>query len=180
VGLLPFARIDSRAAKIDSRAAKIDRFTDARLLPSISLRYKSIMRILGLDLGERRVGVAVSDPDGRMASPLLQFEPKNREAILTTVARLVDEQAAGRVVVGMPFLPDGSVGQQARRAEGVVTALRQRLTVPVATWDERYSTAEADRAMLDAGLTSDSRKRRRDKVAATLILQAYLDAGAPL
>jgi putative Holliday junction resolvase len=138
------------------------------------------MRILGLDLGERRVGVAISDPDGRLASPLLQFEPKSREALVATVVRLVDDQEAGRVVVGMPFLPDGSVGQQARRTEGVVEILRQRLAVPVATWDERYSTAEADRAMLDAGLTSDARKRRRDKVAAMLILQAYLDAGSPL
>jgi putative holliday junction resolvase len=138
------------------------------------------MRILCLDLGERRVGVAISDPDGIMASPLMQFEPGNRADLVATVARLVEEQGAGRVVVGMPLLLDGKPGQQARRTQGAVDALRQGVGVPVTTWDERFSTAEADQAMRQAGLTPDARKRRRDKVAATLILQAYLDAGAPL
>jgi len=138
------------------------------------------MRILGLDLGERRVGVAVSDPDGIMASPLVQIEPKSRADLVATVARLVEEQGAGRVVVGMPILLDGKVGAQARRTEGAVRALRDALAVPVTTWDERFSTAEADLAMREAGLTPAERKARRDKVAATLILQAYLDAGSPL
>jgi putative holliday junction resolvase len=138
------------------------------------------MRILALDLGERRVGVAVCDPDGIMASPLLQFEPRRRVDLVETVARLVEEQGAGRVVVGMPILLDGQEGFQARRTLGTVEALRARLTVPVVTWDERFSTFEAEGAMRGAGLSAAARKSRRDKVAATMILKAYLDAGAPL
>jgi len=138
------------------------------------------MRILGLDLGERRVGVAVSDPGGIMASPLLQFQPKGRRDLVATVARLVEEQGAQRVVVGMPLLADGRHGEQARRTDAVVEALRAVLAVPVAVWDERFSTAEAEAALRAADLSPKRRKERRDKVAATLILQAYLDAGAPL
>jgi putative Holliday junction resolvase len=138
------------------------------------------MRILGLDLGERRVGVAVSDPGGIMASPLLQFQPKGRRDLVATVARLVEEQGAQRVVVGMPLLADGTHGAQARRTDAVVEALQAVLAVPVAVWDERFSTAEAEAALRAADLSPKRRKERRDKVAATLILQAYLDAGAPL
>jgi putative Holliday junction resolvase len=138
------------------------------------------MKILGLDLGERRVGVAVSDPGGIMAHPLAQIQPQNRRDLVQRVASLVREQGAGRVVVGMPYLSDGTRGQQARRTQGAVEALRAALPVPVAVWDERFSTEEADEAMRQAGLTPRRRKARRDKVAAALILQAYLDAGAPL
>ena len=135
------------------------------------------MRTLGLDLGQRRVGVAVSDPDGTIAHPLLQFEPRGRRDLVATVARLVAEQEAGRVVVGMPLLLDGTQGEQARRTEAVVAALEAALDVPVTTWDERFSTAQADAAMREAGLGPGQRRSRRDKVAATLILQSYLDAG---
>ncbi|MCX5673304.1 MAG: Holliday junction resolvase RuvX [Planctomycetota bacterium] len=138
------------------------------------------MRILGLDLGERRVGVAISDPGGIMASPLLQFQPKGRSDLVATVARLAREQGAERVVVGMPLLPDGTRGEQARRTEAVVHALRAALPVPVAVWDERYSTSDAEEAMRHANLPPKRRQERRDKVAAALILQAYLEAGAPL
>jgi putative Holliday junction resolvase len=137
------------------------------------------MRILGLDLGERRVGAAISDPDGRIASPLLQFQPRGRRDLVQRVAGLVEEHGAGRVVVGMPLLQDGKVGEQARRTQAVVDALRTSLTVPVATWDERFSTADAEDALRQADLSPEDRKARRDMVAAALILQAYLDAGAP-
>jgi len=137
------------------------------------------MKILGLDLGCRRVGVAVSDPGGVVAHPLDQLEVTSRRAFLEAVARLVADQGVGRVVVGMPLLADGRRGQQARWTDQVVAALRQALPVPVTVWDERYSTHEADEAMREAGLKPHLRRARRDKVAATLMLQAYLDSGAP-
>jgi len=138
--------------------------------------YKGPMRVLGLDLGERRVGVAVSDPDGTLASPLLQFQPRGRHQIVETVRRLVAEHGAGRVVVGLPLNADGSRGEQARRAEGVADALAEALAVPVSMWDERFSTEEAD-AILDRSLPrGKARKGRRDMVAAAVILQDYLDA----
>ena len=137
------------------------------------------MRILGLDLGRRRVGVAVSDPNGTIAHPLLQFEPKGRRDLVATVKGLVAEQEAARVVVGMPVLVDGRKGEQARWTQATVSALAEALEVPVATWDERFTTRDAEEAMRDAGLHPGKRKTRRDKVAAALILQSYLDAGSP-
>lgn len=137
------------------------------------------MRILALDLGRRRVGVAVSDPNGTIAHPLLQFEFKGRRDLVATVRRLAAEQEAGRVVVGMPVLVDGRKGEQARWTGEVVSALAEALDVPVATWDERFTTQEAEAAMREAGLQARKRKTRRDKVAAALILQSYLDAGSP-
>jgi putative Holliday junction resolvase len=137
------------------------------------------MRILALDLGRRRVGVAVSDPNGTIAHPLLQFEFKRRRDLVATVRRLAAEQEAGRVVVGMPVLVDGRKGEQARWTGQVASALAEALDVPVATWDERFTTQEAEAAMREAGLQARKRKTRRDKVAAALILQSYLDAGSP-
>lgn len=138
------------------------------------------MRILGLDLGSRRVGAAVSDPGGRIAQPLSQFEPQGRRDLVETVARLVAEHGAERVVVGLPTRLDGTEGPQAARTQATVEALRQAVGVPVAVWDERFSTKRAERSLREAGLAAGGRRARRDMVAATLILQAYLDAGAPL
>jgi putative Holliday junction resolvase len=137
------------------------------------------MRVLGLDLGSRRVGVAVSDPDGRIAQPLLQFEPRGRRDLVETAARLAAEHGAERIVVGLPTRLDGTAGRQAARTRAAVEALRQVAGVPVAVWDERFSTKRADRSLREAGLAPGRRRARRDMVAATLILQAYLDAGAP-
>ena len=138
------------------------------------------MRILALDLGRRRVGVAISDPGGRIAHPLAQIEVRGRRDLVAAVARLVAEHGAERVVVGMPLLESGERGEQARRTEAAAAALREALPVPVTAWDERFSTSEAEEALKSGGLRPRERKARRDKVAATLILQAYLDAGAPL
>jgi len=137
------------------------------------------MVILGLDLGERRVGVAVSDPEGIIAHPLEQFEPKGRRDLVARVAELVGAEGAERVVVGQPARLDGTLGEQARRHEATVAALREALGVPVSVWDERLSTRRAERSMREAGLGRGARKARMDKVAAAVILQAYLDAGAP-
>ena len=138
------------------------------------------MRILALDLGERRVGVALSDPDGIMAQPLVQLEPRGRRDLVAAVVRLVEEHGAGRVLAGIPFLADGTRGEQARRAEAVVAALGEALKVPVVEWDERFSTQEAEQALREAGVKPRRRRERLDKAAAAVILQAYLDAGAPL
>jgi len=134
------------------------------------------MRVLGLDLGKRRVGVAVSDPDGTIARPLVQFRVQGRGQIVETVHRLVAEQGAARVVVGLPLLLDGTRGEQVRWTEGVVRALAGALDVPVETWDERFSTDEADAIMDRSGPRGRDRKGRRDMVAAAVILQSYLDA----
>jgi len=142
------------------------------------------MRILGLDLGTRRVGVAVSDPNGTIARPLTQFRAEGPGGIVATVRRLVAEQGAERVVVGLPLNTDGTAGAQARWTRGVVAALAEVLEVPVVTWDERYSTDEADAILARGGppvrdrKSRRQRRARRDMVAAAVILQDYLDAQA--
>jgi len=138
------------------------------------------MRMLGLDLGERRVGVALSDPDGIMAHPLVQLEPRSRRDLVEAVVRLASEHEVGRVVVGLPLLPDGGRGTQVRRTEGAVAALREAVGVPVVLWDERFSTLTAGERLREAGHRPRRQKGRRDMAAAAVILQAYLDAGAPL
>lgn len=133
-------------------------------------------RLLALDVGERRVGVAVSDPTGWLARPLTIVHCRSKREDLAAIARLVEEQGVTAVVVGYPLNMDGSVGPQARRVARYAAALERVLPVPVMLWDERLSSEEAaDRLRAAAG---GRRKRRRhlDDAAAAVILQDYLDA----
>lgn len=134
------------------------------------------MRILALDVGDRRVGVAVSDPLGMLARPLLVLVRRSREADYKAIARLVEEQEANRVVVGHPLEMHGEVGPQAQRVERYAAGLAEHLAVPLVFWDERLSTAEAERMLHEAGESSRQYRGRLDAVAAAVILQSYLDA----
>ncbi|MBI3087650.1 MAG: Holliday junction resolvase RuvX [Candidatus Omnitrophica bacterium] len=133
-------------------------------------------RILGLDLGERRIGVALSDPLGLTAQRLQTIEHTTSAQDLDAIAALVSRHAVGVIVVGLPLTMRGETGPQAQRVLSVVEALRSRVGCPVETVDERLTTAQGERALL---ATDASRRKRRqliDQVAAQLILQAYLDA----
>ena len=134
------------------------------------------MRVLGLDIGETRVGVAVSDAEGRVATPLTVLDARSLEADATPLARLVEEYEAGMLVVGVPLTLGGDEGPQARDVRARAERLSATAGVPVAYWDERLSTAEARRAMREAGLTEREQRGALDKVAAALILQGWLDA----
>jgi putative Holliday junction resolvase len=141
------------------------------------------MRILALDVGERRVGVAISDPTATIARPLETLERGSREEHFCAVARLVREHAVERVVVGRPLSLDGTVGPQARRVDRYTEALAEHLEVPVTPWDERYSTARADE-ILRATRSEKAKRRARsngeiDAIAAAVILQSYLDSEYP-
>jgi putative Holliday junction resolvase len=133
----------------------------------------AVGRSLALDVGERRIGVAVSDSEGWLASPLLVVERREAQRDFARIVALVQEQAALRVVVGLPRTLDGDIGPQARRVQRWTGRLQPQLDVPIVYWDERYSTAEATRLL--AAIPS----RRRpgiDAAAAAVILQDYLDA----
>lgn len=132
-------------------------------------------RALGLDLGDVRIGVAISDPERRLAVPLGTVRA-GAPTDLRAVAALVREHGVTLVVVGHPLQLSGEAGARARQAEELAGALRAVLDVPVVLHDERLSTAEADRRLREAG--ADGRRRRRsvDRSAATVILQSYLDA----
>jgi putative Holliday junction resolvase len=131
--------------------------------------------VIGLDLGDARIGVAVSDDDRRMAVPLGTIHT-GAPADLKAVAALVEEQAATLVVVGLPLSMSGESGPAALKAESFAGALRSILGVPVELQDERLSTVEAERGLRDAGVTGRERRKVVDRTAATVILQAWLDA----
>lgn len=137
-------------------------------------------RVVGLDLGTRRIGVAVSDPTGTIASPHLVVE---RSGDLATdhrrLSEVVAEVGAERVVVGLPLSLDGGEGPAARQAVEEVGALRQVLDVPVETHDERLTTVSAERSMSTLRTSPQARRRLVDMVAAAVMLQSWLDRRAP-
>ncbi len=134
------------------------------------------MRILALDIGARRVGVAVSDPLGWTAQGLPTLARENDSQVIEAVQEIVRELDVERVVIGLPRNMNGTVGPQAKKALAFADALRAALQLPVDTWDERLTTVAAERSLAEGGL--DGRKRRRsvDRVAAQLILQGFLDS----
>lgn len=131
--------------------------------------------VLGLDPGEARVGVAVSDDERRTAVPLTTLPARTPEEVVGAVADLVVERGATVVVVGHALSLSGEPGPAARRAEDLADALRAALGVPVVLHDERLSTAEAERALRDAGAAGTRRRAAVDRSAATIILQSWLD-----
>lgn len=132
------------------------------------------MRLIGLDVGESRIGVALSDPLGATAQPL-QTISRDEESP-QRIARLVVEEGAATVVVGLPLLMDGTEGEQARLVRRFVEDLRKAIDVPVELIDERLTTREAE-AVLSKGRVKRARKREAsDMVAASLILRAYMDS----
>lgn len=134
------------------------------------------MRAVGVDLGSKRIGVALSDSAGTLATPYEVVQrSKDRQGDHRRLAALVDEAEAEVVVVGVPYSLDGGVGPAARRALAEVRALRRALPVPVETYDERLSTVTAHRSLREMDLDAAARRRVVDKVAAAVILQAWLD-----
>jgi putative Holliday junction resolvase len=134
------------------------------------------MRIMGLDVGEQRTGVALSDPMGWLASPLTVLRCASREAELETVVELAHKHNVDRVIVGYPRSLDGTVGPQAQTVDRYVEQLRAYLELPVILWDERLSTAQAERLVHESG--NRVRRDTIDAAAAAVILQSYLDAEA--
>lgn len=136
------------------------------------------MRALGIDLGSKRIGVALSS--GRLATPYeVLARSGDRRRDHQAIAALVAEAEAEVVVVGMPLSLDGSMGPAARAAAAEAAELAATLDVPVETYDERLTTVTADRQLMEQGLDATARRRVVDKVAASILLQAWLDATPP-
>jgi len=149
------------------------------------------MRVLALDVGERRIGLAISDPEGRVAVPLETLERRDMDADLRALADLVGREGVQAVVVGLPLSLDGNVGPQAERTQEFARRLAGAVSCPLEMWDERLSTVAAERALTPSGPPGrrgrraragerrrppERRQEARDAMAATLILQAYLDS----
>lgn len=134
-----------------------------------------MVRALGLDLGSKRIGVAFSS--GALATPYEVIQRgRDHVADHARVAALVEECGAEIVVVGMPFSLDGSKGPAARLVEAEVDELREALTVPVETYDERFTTVTAHQSLMERKMKADARRRVVDKVAAAVMLQSWVDA----
>ena len=133
------------------------------------------MRLLALDVGDVRIGVAVSDETRTLASGLTTLRSKGPRQDVRQVAALVREQQAAEVVVGLPLRLDGSAGSQAEKVMAFVERLRRAVPVPVTTRDERLSSVAASEKLVEAGVRGSARKQKLDQAAACLILQELLD-----
>lgn len=133
------------------------------------------MRVMALDIGEKRIGVAVSDPLGQTALPVGTVERRSREKDLEALIALVRRYQVETLVIGLPCRLNGTLGPAAERVKEFGGLLAERLDLPVHYWDERLTTAAAERVLLAADLSRRRRRRVIDQVAASLILQSYLD-----
>lgn len=135
------------------------------------------VRALGLDPGSKRIGVAVSDLSGTIASPLTVLQrSKSKRHDLDTIAQLARDEEADVIVIGLPLNLDGSMSRSAKAATAEAKRLATLVDVPVELHDERLTTVTADRSMIDAGMNAIERRQVVDKVAAAVMLQSWLDA----
>ncbi len=133
------------------------------------------MRTLAIDHGTKRVGLALSDETGTIAQPLNFISAQPAAKLLDSLKQIVAERKAEAIVVGMPRNMDGSYGPAAEKTREFVAALQQVVTVPVHVWDERLTSVQANRFLIEAGVRREKRKERVDQTAAAILLQSYLD-----
>jgi putative holliday junction resolvase len=133
-------------------------------------------RILALDLGKRRIGMAVSDPLGITAQGLPNIERTNKREDLAEVTRQAQEREATLILIGNPMHMSGAEGRQSRWVREFAEALEQRAGLPVRLWDERLTTVEASRVLRQSGISIEKRARAVDRLSAVILLQSYLDS----
>lgn len=137
------------------------------------------MRILGLDVGDVRIGVALCDETQTLATGILTLTRVGPRKDVQAIRDVVRDREVGKVVVGIPWRLDGSLGLQGEKVMAFVDALRRSVPVPVETWDERFTTVVADERLAEAGVRRRERKSRIDRAAAAVMLQGYLDQRTP-
>ena len=137
-------------------------------------------RALGIDLGEARIGVAVSDELGMLAHPVETIFVKETADPLARIVQLATEKDVGHVIIGLPKNMDGTTGASAEKSRIFAEKLREKLTCPVRLWDERLTTVAAQRYLHDAGRNAKQSRKVIDQVAAQIILQGWLDSQASL
>ena len=134
------------------------------------------MKIMGIDYGEARIGVAVSDALGMIATPLDTICERDREIQLEKTASVAKENNVEKIIVGYPKHMDGTIGHRAEYTEAFAMDLSQKTGIPYELWDERLSSTEAHRILEAGGVSGKKRKTKVDKIAAVIILQGYLDS----
>lgn len=133
------------------------------------------MRILAIDHGTKRIGLALSDELGVIAQPLEFVPAEPFSGVLSRLQEIVQERSVGMLLVGMPRNMDGSLGPAAAKVQEFVAKLKDALAMPVKTWDERLTSAQANRFLIEADVRREKRKEKVDKTAAAILLQSYLD-----
>lgn len=132
-------------------------------------------RVLGLDVGERRIGVAISDASGRLAAPLTTLSAVPREQALARIVSLARQEEAVAVVVGLPLTLRGEIGPQAETVRRFAAELEAAIGLPIHLFDERLTTAAAEQQLRELGVKPEKRRQQIDQVAASIILQDFLD-----
>jgi len=133
------------------------------------------VRILAVDPGSKRVGIAISDPSGTIAQPLTTVDAEPADTLAARLAEIAKQNEATRIVMGLPRRLDGSYGPEARAARELADAVRKASGLPVELLDERLTTVAAERSMIAAGARRAKRRATVDRVAAALLLQSHLD-----
>jgi putative Holliday junction resolvase len=133
-------------------------------------------RVLAVDYGEKRIGLAVSDELGITASPLMTLTRRSDEEAIQQIAQLVSKLKVTQIVVGLPRRTDAQEGEMERKARAFAERLQQAVQVPVTLFDERFTTRIAEQVLLEADLSRRKRKQVRDRLAAVILLQSFLEA----
>jgi len=133
------------------------------------------MRILALDHGTKRIGVAVSDETKTIAQPLEYIPAEPFADFLTRLRQLIREKEIDLILIGLPRNMDGSYGPATEKVQTFVGVLASAITVPIKTWDERLTSSQANKILIQGGVRRDKRKEKVDKMAAAILLQSYLD-----
>ena len=134
------------------------------------------MRILAIDPGTKRIGIAISDELKVIAQPLEYILAEPFAAFLTRLGSLLREKEVSLILVGMPRNMDGSYGPAALKVQSFIAALKEAVDVPIKTWDERLTSAQANRFLIQGNVRREKRKEKVDKMAAAILLQSYLDS----
>ena len=131
--------------------------------------------IIGLDLGKKRIGVAVSDINQKVASPYLVIENKKFTEITNIIENIILERNICAIIIGDPINMDGSIGPKSQSSKAFMSNLSKKINIPILLWDERLSTIYAEKSLLELDLSRKKRTKIIDKIAASLILQGFLD-----
>ncbi|MDB6024666.1 MAG: Holliday junction helicase RuvA [Verrucomicrobiales bacterium] len=134
------------------------------------------MRILALDHGTVRIGVAVSDELKMIATPLEFIPAEPFSAMIVRLKEIIQEKQVEQILIGMPRNMNGSYGPAALKVQEFVAVLKESIVVPIKVWDERLTSAQANRYLIDANVSREKRKEKVDKTAAAILLQSYLDS----
>ena len=172
-----------RNGKPDWRGVKFRKAADCnRIIRAIEYwrvccETAGAMRILALDHGSKRIGVAVSDETKTIAQPLEYIPAEPFADFLARLKQLLAEKEIDLILVGLPRNMDGSYGPAAQKVEAFVAVLKTAVTVPIKMWDERLTSTMANRILIQGRVRRDKRKEKVDKMAAAILLQSYLDTG---